>query len=206
MDALGCQNFPKAQQNRESARRALDAILRLYLPVLPKMRREPRGRPYLEGRPLDFNLSHSCGWVAVALTAHGRVGLDIEMMKPERPADRIASRFFSAEEAQAVREKGAEWFYRLWTAKEAALKMTGEGLAGGLAAVRPLLYEGGSGCVVRLGQCRGWGLRWFDAAENVAGAVAVDACEPLPLEFFELADAPSCALQAEQDVAASGRR
>jgi 4'-phosphopantetheinyl transferase len=65
---------------------------------------------------------------------HARVGIDIERAGRARLA--VAERYFSAAEAAQLRELPPEAqprrFVQLWTLKEAYLKATGTGLAGGL--------------------------------------------------------------------------
>jgi Phosphopantetheinyl transferase len=98
-------------------------------------RRGPHGKPYLNGSPLQFNLSHSGGLalVAVSLT---EVGIDVEAARSTFDPVSLAARFLSAADAaslQALPEpERHDEFLRLWTRKEAALKAIGFGL-GGLA-------------------------------------------------------------------------
>ena len=87
----------------------------------------------------DFNVSHSGDHVAVAV-AQGRVGIDLEEMRPVRSMDAIVERYFHPDERQAwlasnqsLRE---EAFFVLWSAREAAMKCVGLGLARGLAITR----------------------------------------------------------------------
>lgn len=91
----------------------------------------PHGKPALAGGPV-FNLSHSGGWAALAVTeAEAALGLDIEAHR-EVEAD-LAGRFFSAAECGALAAlrpaDRAEGFFRAWTRKEALLKGVGEGLS-----------------------------------------------------------------------------
>lgn len=85
------------------------------------------GKPELEG--FYFNLSHS-GDMVLCAVSEKPVGCDIE--KIEVPALKIAKRFFTENENQYLENVGedrkAEEFFRLWTMKEAYVKMTGEGL------------------------------------------------------------------------------
>jgi 4'-phosphopantetheinyl transferase len=98
------------------------------------------GRPCLIGltgpraaQP-QVSLSHGGGLVAVALTAHGPVGVDVERIRPV-PALALAARWFSAPDADwlAGRYPGhqVEAFFWLWTQKEAVGKALGIGLRGG---------------------------------------------------------------------------
>lgn len=85
------------------------------------------GKPQIDG--FYFNLSHSGNMVLCAVSENP-VGCDIE--KIENPTLRIAKRFFTEKEnkyLEKIEENNkAEEFFRLWTMKEAYVKMTGEGL------------------------------------------------------------------------------
>lgn len=95
------------------------------------------GKPFVQGdsseSSLQFSLSHS-GELATLAVARGRcLGVDIEKVRPERATLEIAARFFSREEAEALRalapESRVEAFFRCWTRKEAYVKARGEGLS-----------------------------------------------------------------------------
>ena len=185
-EVLGCRTMPAAQKSRELAARMIERLLRDYLGTLPPLLKEPRGRPYLEGCSLDFNLSHSGDWVVAAFFRLGRVGVDIEQVKSERKLRAIARRFFSADEALQVEQGPAEVFYRLWTGKEAALKMTGQGISGVLDSTLPAWNESAGRGWVRVGDSPKWPALWFEAAQGVMGAVVVNTAELPPCEFFEI--------------------
>lgn len=93
------------------------------------------GRPLLrvdgETEPLHVSLSHSGGWLALAL-ADAPVGIDIELPQRERDWEALARFVFSPEERQRVRDAEgaarANVFHTLWTLKEARGKRGGEGL------------------------------------------------------------------------------
>ena len=114
---------------------ALSLLLKMldrYFPLESKsikLLRNENGKPYFENSAIQFNISHSRGVVACAITDSGEIGIDIEAsdLPPER-ANGIMSRFFS----QAEREMMAgdiTAFKRAWTRKEAAAKMQGVALA-----------------------------------------------------------------------------
>ena len=96
------------------------------------------GKPVLVGDGVKphFNLSHSAGWAALAVTARHPVGIDIEAVRSIK--EEIAERFFSAGEAQAIYDLPAAEqtaaFFRCWTRKEAFVKAVGDGLSYPLAA------------------------------------------------------------------------
>lgn len=92
------------------------------------------GKPYLEGNPFFFSLSHSGDYVLCAVSDR-EIGADIQKTDctgkcRER---QLADRFFSPAEAQRLRQysdaEAASYFYTLWTRKEAYGKLTGAGVA-----------------------------------------------------------------------------
>lgn len=92
----------------------------------------PGGKPFLKDFPgLFFSLSHSGAYAACAVSDR-EVGLDIQQcarrVKPAA-ADRILHETeANAWEGLSKEEKDA-CFFRLWAAKEAYVKYTGEGLS-----------------------------------------------------------------------------
>ena len=88
------------------------------------------GKPCLKDYPeIHFNLSHS-GTMAMAVFADVETGCDIE--QTGRGREQVARRFFTPREQEYLDHAGdesawAEAFCRIWTMKEAFLKVTGEG-------------------------------------------------------------------------------
>lgn len=90
---------------------------------------EPGGRLYLPDCPdCDFNLSHTGPWIALAICQEGRIGLDIEAIDPTFPALEIAREFFLPDECAWLAAGSIDRFFHLWTAKEALMKATGQGM------------------------------------------------------------------------------
>jgi 4'-phosphopantetheinyl transferase len=123
-------------------------------PVSVRYRRSANGKPELLGATgLAFSASHSDGLAIVAVTTQGEVGVDIERVRPMPDALNIARRFFAAREYEHLRSVPAgtrsEAFLRLWTAKEACIKLVGRGLSMPLDDFEVL--EWGGGDVIRLG-------------------------------------------------------
>lgn len=86
------------------------------------------GKPSLAEHPnLFFNLSHCKHAVACALADHP-VGIDIEAMG--RYSERLAKYTMNEEECAEIEEAEDKdvAFTRLWTMKEATMKLTGEGI------------------------------------------------------------------------------
>jgi len=93
---------------------------------------KPRIDPALGQDALSFNLSHTKGLVACAITLEAEIGIDVELMEPRRSELDIAEHYFSAAEVGLLRAmpsaRHMRTFFRLWTLKEALIKTTGEGL------------------------------------------------------------------------------
>ena len=94
------------------------------------------GKPRLAGcdeNRLEFNLSHTRDYVALAVTKRRRIGADIEYSARARNFVGIAKSCFSAREQAYLHRVPPELrgnaFYSLWTRKEALLKACGCGLA-----------------------------------------------------------------------------
>ena len=106
------------------------------------------------GRPLPgFSLSHSQQWIACATGAGVHAGVDIEVIDPERNIEALASTAFHNEErAWLVRQDSGERitaFYRMWTLKEALVKLRSAQrlpeVAAPLAGAEGRLQSGGEG-------------------------------------------------------------
>ncbi|MBE6629550.1 MAG: 4'-phosphopantetheinyl transferase superfamily protein [Ruminococcaceae bacterium] len=95
----------------------------------------PNGKPYFEGSPVQFSISHTGTLVAVAVSKNHPVGLDIEKIRPLR--EKFAARYFSEREQTefANSDDPDTTLIRLWTAKEAVGKYHGTGLSGDLREI-----------------------------------------------------------------------
>ncbi|ALD20251.1 4'-phosphopantetheinyl transferase superfamily protein [Hymenobacter sp. DG25A] len=82
---------------------------------------DANGRPFFPERPeLAVSLSHSGEWVAALLSTRGRVGTDVELVRPK--AQQLASRFLSeTERADAGDDVVKHSLY--WSAKETLYKL-----------------------------------------------------------------------------------
>jgi phosphopantetheine--protein transferase-like protein len=93
---------------------------------------DEKGKPFCKSPPLSVSLSHSGPFIAVAV-GKSAVGIDVERKRKISLA--VSRRWFRPEEHEFLtslpEEERARAFFRFWTLKEAALKYTGEGLAGG---------------------------------------------------------------------------
>lgn len=99
----------------------------------------PRGKPVLASDHscpnLQFNVSHSHHLALYAFTDSGDgIGIDVECLRSLPQALSLAKRFFTKNEvsylASLPSQQQEAMFFQFWTAKEASLKATGEGLVG----------------------------------------------------------------------------
>jgi 4'-phosphopantetheinyl transferase len=143
------------------------------------------GKPHLDGpsHDLSFNLSHSSGYCALAIGPAGRIGVDIEALRPT-VGDLAKSVFTPREAALYAAIPDADRmraFFRAWVAKEAYLKATGDGLAGGLKSleVRPTTGPDVQLMAIRGDEAapRSWQFHGFDVTDTIVGAVAVETGE-----------------------------
>jgi 4'-phosphopantetheinyl transferase len=95
--------------------------------------KDHEGRPYLDGAPLDFSVSHTAGWLLVAVVAAGRIGVDIEVVSEARASDALARQVLGPAEQErfllVARDERPAAFIRAWCRKEAVVKLTGHGIA-----------------------------------------------------------------------------
>lgn len=108
-----------------------------------ELTRRERGKPGLGGphadSPLQFNLSHSGGWLAMVVARDCPVGVDIEYERSLPRAAALARRYFPNAEARLLVSLDEPFrsrsFLQHWTAREALVKAHGCGLAGMLKRI-----------------------------------------------------------------------
>lgn len=98
---------------------------------------QEKGKPFLQNQKIKFNLSHTKEMAMLAVAVDIEVGIDIEKVKTTSDYLTIAKRFFHLEEYEFLKNIGntaqqQNAFFEIWTAKEAVLKATGEGIAAGM--------------------------------------------------------------------------
>jgi 4'-phosphopantetheinyl transferase len=95
------------------------------------------GRPYVSQptafRDLYFNLSHTDGLVACAVSRSGDVGVDVENIRRDLDILALAPSVFAPAEVASVRQsppdRRLDYFFSYWTLKEAYIKARGMGLS-----------------------------------------------------------------------------
>ena len=180
-------HFPKHRSEFVIHRARMRILLAAYLKKSPEQLvfdYSPHGKPSLDGaRAFSFNLSHTEGRAALALVRAREIGIDVEQIRPQADARKIAERFFSVRERESLRAFSSEAldhaFFRCWTRKEAYIKAKGEGLSIPLHQFDVSLTEGEP--AVLLGtrpdpeEARRWDLYDLPLGEGYAAALAVAA-------------------------------
>lgn len=131
---------PKARLQHLLARVLVRTVLSRYAGAAPRDWRfetNAFGRPAIAGpvtgRDLRFNLSHTDGLVALAVTEGRDVGIDVERIDREIDVMALAPSVMAASERKALErtppEERRNLFFSFWTLKEAYIKARGMGLS-----------------------------------------------------------------------------
>jgi 4'-phosphopantetheinyl transferase len=158
------------------SRASLRRLLSEYVGIPPdslQFRYGSCGKPELvlaSSEPLFFNLAHSGEISVVAVTAAGRIGVDVEHARSFEMDD-LARLFFSPAEAAefftlsaSQRQQG---FFSCWTRKEAYLKACGRGLSIPLNSFAVSLRPGETARLIATGDDPDEAARWTLKDVNV---------------------------------------
>lgn len=122
-----------------SGRAMIKEILSYYLHIdksLVRLHESKYGKPYLAfplvRHPVYFNISHTNGYLAFALSTSTPVGIDIENIERNVRLQSLIGRFFHEKEIikflDYTKKERKMHFIRYWTLKEALLKGLGIGI------------------------------------------------------------------------------
>jgi 4'-phosphopantetheinyl transferase len=117
-----------------------------HAPNTVDLAKQEKGKLYVPGSRLQFNLAHSKDMAVYAFNFDTPIGIDIEAKRPLDDLHAIARRVFSEQElaylAAKTTESEQDKFFQLWARKEAVIKTTGEGLGAGLLDITTTLADG----------------------------------------------------------------
>jgi 4'-phosphopantetheinyl transferase len=136
------------------------------------------GKPTVRGAALDFSLSQSGNFAVLAVTVSGRVGVDVEQVRPVSEADETAAEMFTPDEAcqyenVPVAERPAVWFSG-WTRKKAFLKAAAPAGQRPLSSVDVDLAPETTSPRVNDGGDTLWFMQSFSPARGFTAALAAD--------------------------------
>ena len=103
---------------------SVKALLSKHIPIPFEILRTENGKPYIEGNPLCFSISHSRNKAVVAIS-ESPVGVDFETFTG-KPREAVLKKFTEREQSEIDCERE---FLRHWTAREAYIKLKGLTLA-----------------------------------------------------------------------------
>ncbi len=132
--------FERDQQLYLVAHALLRSTLSRYTGIDPldwRFATNAYGRPDVDSpatwRSLRFNISHTTGLVAVAVTKNRDVGVDVEWNQRPGLGVELADRYFSPAEVKdllrVATERQKRTFFDYWTLKESYIKARGMGLS-----------------------------------------------------------------------------
>ena len=109
----------------------------------------PYGKPYITSSQnkmhnLKFNLSHSKDMLCIAVTKNTEVGIDVEFRDNKRSIQSLYSMVLTKQEQEYINSLNSvsvklDFFYSVWTLKEAIVKALGYGLSYDLTKINLIL-------------------------------------------------------------------
>ena len=133
-----------------TSRMVLKYLLSYYTKTQPeiiKLQYTCHGKPYyINKQNVQFNISHSHEYVVLAFVLIDKVGIDIEYHENNIDIFQLYREVFSLLEAEEFHKcnsiiKKKDFFYRIWTLKEAFLKGKGKGFLDDILVNDIYLYK-----------------------------------------------------------------
>jgi len=136
------QKFLRGKESYIASRWLLRTVLARYMgeaPAAVEFSRTDKGKPYLPHSDLHFSLSHSGDWAILAVGKAEFIGVDVEVIHATRDLVGIAESYYHPHEFTQLQTLAdtaqIDYFYRLWTLKEAFFKALGTGISAGLEKI-----------------------------------------------------------------------
>lgn len=143
-ERVQAQKFVLGKESYIASRWLLRNTLARYLGLAPaamEFLRTDKGKPYLPQREIHFSLSHSEHWSLLAVSRAEFIGVDIEVVTATSAKNliSIAKNYYHPQELARLQALAGiaqnDYFYRLWTLKEAFFKAIGTGISAGLEKI-----------------------------------------------------------------------
>lgn len=194
------QKFVRGRESYIASRWLLRSVLAHYLGVSPaavEFLRTDKGKPYLANSDLHFSLSHSGDWAVLAVSKAELVGVDVEAIKTTRDLMGIAESYYHPHEFSHMQSLDsvvqADYFYRLWTLKEAFFKALGTGISAGLEKVHFVLDAESISAApeASLNASPEWQFHQWELSATDYCALAYTSAEPVAVKWFNAFSAPA---------------
>ena len=133
--------FERDRHRHLVTRALVRTVLSRYAPVAPRdwtFTENKYGKPTAANEParaldISFNVTHTQGLVAMAVTRKAALGVDAENTATRQAPIEVANHFFAPDETSALARIGADRqhdrFFQYWTLKESYIKARGMGLS-----------------------------------------------------------------------------
>lgn len=195
------QKFARGKESYIASRWLLRHVLARYTGQAPgavEFLRTDKGKPYLSQSDIHFSLSHSGAWVVLAASKIELIGIDIEVFRVTRDLCNIAENYYHPREFARLKTLDStaqvDYFYRLWTLKEAFFKATGTGISAGLEKIEFELADNeiSAQLAPELGNCAdAWHFYQWTPSALVYCALASKSSKPLTVSWFDALAAPA---------------
>ncbi len=167
--------------------------------------RTDKGKPYIPHSDIHFSLSHSGHWALLAVSRTALLGVDIEANRRTRDLPGIAEHYFHPQEyallSRLPADDQTDYFYRLWTLKEAFFKAIGLGISAGLENIHfTLASDNNPGAPPQIRAAinptlphahADWQFQQWQLPEGDLIALAYAATAPQPTIWFDALAAPA---------------
>lgn len=174
---------PKARSQFIQTRGRLRLLLGSYLrrdPASLEFVYSDNGKPALAthsgGDVLQFNLSHSQNRILYAITANQAIGVDLEGFNPLISYLDIAQRICTPQELAVFNQlpplEQSQAFFKIWTRKEALVKLFGDRLYEKLSVFEVPAHANLGSDWVQVEDRQTW-LQDLDMGDSFAGAIAL---------------------------------
>lgn len=187
------QAFKRGKEDYIASRWLLRSCLARYTGTAPasiNFARTGQGKPFIPHSKIHFSLSHSGHWALLAVASTPLLGVDIEANRRVRDLTGIAERYYHPREYTQLQtlpeDLQTDYFYRLWTLKEAFFKALGTGISAGLENI---CFELGAHSIAATinSQLENAGQPWFFQQWQLEGdLIALAAVMPRPPELIWL--------------------
>lgn len=194
---IRAQKFVRGKKKYIASRWLLRSTLARYLNLAPaaiEFSLTDKGKPYLAQNEVYFSLSHSGNWTILAVGRSQFVGVDIEVVTVTSRQDliTIAKNYYHPQEFAHLQTLAGiaqnDFFYRLWTLKEAFFKAIGTGISTGLDKITFELVKGRICCKIATSlneDNNNWQFHQWTQDSQTYCALACKSQHPLQVIWFD---------------------
>lgn len=141
-----------------------------------------------------FNITHTEGLSACAISMHRSVGIDAEYIKRQNNVEAVARRMFAEQELLYLEsnKNRPQFFYYLWTLREAYVKALGAGLSGSAKQFYFDISSDAESAVANVCKNNGtqdiiddWQFNIYQPESEYVISLAYESPQPLAVKLFD---------------------